>query len=219
MTSTISFPLYTTTLVVAWLTNAIPTLSGDQCHRRPASYTRTLESIVLTILQGDFMNQDIITLTNSKIVTTNTIVGWNVELSDTQLSTTPTFKITSSVLPPTFTMTDDWNPKSESGVRHLSVTRTITPTPYPYSQTAPNPNFSFVTFKRGPSPPQCKVGCGRQCLMFCPKPCLIGCGPGGGSDFPDPVDPDPPNNPNQNKEDLSSGAPLERLLHVAFNAL
>lgn len=144
------------------------------------------------------------TSANFGVVTTTVIEVWNVELTGTQLSTSPTFQVTSSVLPPPFTITDDPNPESQAGVSHPPVTRIITPPPYPYSQTAPDPHFPSVTFKHGPPLAQCKIGCGTHCLIFCSHPCLIGCGPGGGSDFPDPINPNPPNNPNKANEQSSS---------------
>lgn len=132
-------------------------------------------------------------------VTTTAIDVWNIQLTGSNQRPSQTIEVTSSVRPPTFTITDDPNPKSEQGVTHPPVTRTITPPPFPFSQTVRDPKLPTLGFKSGPPGAPCTSGCGSPCLVFCDKPCLIGCGPGGGSDFPDPIDPNPPKNPNNNE--------------------
>ncbi|KAI9661784.1 MAG: hypothetical protein M1821_009023 [Bathelium mastoideum] len=129
-----------------------------------------------------------------------------------EINCDPPFRPTSSILPPPFTITDNQNPLSQSGVTQPIVIRTITPPPYPYSepvntQTASTSSSSsetlavlpWVTFKPGPPGPICKSGCGKRCLIFCHHPCLLDCDDGG-NDFGDPEDPNPPKRPTPTEE-------------------
>ncbi|KAL8672053.1 MAG: hypothetical protein Q9168_003480 [Polycauliona sp. 1 TL-2023] len=176
--TTITFPPYTTTLGVAWLTTAVTTAPGGAVST-VSTYTRTLQKTVLTIPP----------------LTTTAIEVWNVRITGSDRPSSLSLDITSSVAPPPFQITDDPNPENKPGVKHPPVVRMITPPPFPYIQTLRDPRFPVVKFKPGPPPPvPCISNCGRPCILFCKKPCLIGCGPG--TDFPGPNDPDPPPNPN-----------------------
>lgn len=173
--TTISFPLLTTSLEVAWLTSQVTTLANGDVSTS-TGYDRITETTTLTIPP----------------VTTSLINLWNVNITGTQTDTSSVFYITSSVLPPPFTITDDQNPRSQSGVTHPPATRTITPPPYPYSTTFPGSNdHPPLTWKPGPPSPRCLVGCGHKCRIFCHFPCFLSC-PDGGNDFLDPNDPNPP---------------------------
>ncbi|KAK2735703.1 hypothetical protein FQN57_001152 [Myotisia sp. PD_48] len=91
---------------------------------------------------------------------------------------------------------DEDNPtETQRDPRHtrLARTRTITPPPSPYSSDIEHrdPRFPTVSFSSGPTKPACTAGCGNKCRLFCDTPCLINCR-GGGLDFNDPNDPDPP---------------------------
>lgn len=180
-TTTITFPPYVTSLDVAWSTST--------------GWTHIIQTTTLTIPP----------------VTITEIPAWEYTVTDTNTDSTvtKTFYVTSSILPPPFTITNDPNPLSESGVTHPPVTRTITPPPYPYSFTQPSSQpttttssstgvvaaiFPIVTYKPGTPGPICKSGCGSPCLIFCSGPCLLNCGDGG-NDFVDPKDPDPPKRP------------------------
>lgn len=111
-------------------------------------------------------------------------------------SSATTFAITSSILPPPLTITDDPAPTTVSGVKPRHQTRTITPPPYPYSTTSPGPhNHPLVTHSSGTPRHPCKSGCGHKCRIFCDFPCLLNC-PNPPSGFDDPNDPDPPPGPN-----------------------
>ncbi|KAI0448314.1 hypothetical protein F5B21DRAFT_510293 [Xylaria acuta] len=182
-TTTISFPPYTTSLDVAW------------------SESGTWTSIVQTT-----------TLTIPPVVTTE-IEVWAYTISDTRTATSlySTHYITPSIRPPKFTIINDPNPLSKSGVSHPPVARTITPPPYPYTFTPPGgqgtrttssssstnvlPSFPIVTWKPGRPGPVCKSNCGRPCRLFCNSPCLLDC-KDGGADFPDPANTKTPGRPS-----------------------
>lgn len=176
--TTITFPLLTTSLEVAWLTSQVTTLANGDVSTS-TGYDRITETTTLTIPP----------------VTTSLIDLWNVDITGTATDTSSVFYITSSIRPPPFTITDDRNPRSQSGVTHPPATRTITPPPFPYSTTSPGPNdHPPVTWKPGPPGPGCLALCGHKCLVFCSTPCLLFCS-GGGNDFFDPIDPNPRDSP------------------------
>jgi len=124
------------------LTTAVTTLEGGSVSTT-TSYTSTLESTVLTVPPGETRIQSLMTSANFGVVTTTVIEVWNVELTGTQISTSPTFQVTSSVLPPPFTTTDDPNPESQAGVSPTHVTRIITPPPYPIYSDGARPTLSI----------------------------------------------------------------------------
>ncbi|MCJ1283616.1 hypothetical protein MMC26_002947 [Xylographa opegraphella] len=138
--TTISFPLYTTSLDVAWSAST--------------GWTSIVETTVITIPP----------------VTTTAIDVWEITVSDTNSATAvvSSFWVTSSVLPPPFKITDNPNPLSSPGVSHPPVTRTITPPPFPYTFTTPETHATstsheaavlpIVTYKPGPPGPICKSG-------------------------------------------------------------
>lgn len=66
-------------------------------------------------------------------VTTDRINVWNVNITSGVGSSV--IQVTRSILPPPFTITDDRNPRSQSGVTNPVVTRTITPPPFPYPKS------------------------------------------------------------------------------------
>ncbi|KAL8664294.1 MAG: hypothetical protein Q9168_007929, partial [Polycauliona sp. 1 TL-2023] len=78
-------------------------------------------------------------------VTTDQIDYWNVNVTDGVKQSLIT--ATKSILPPPFTITDNPNPKSEQGVTHPPVVRTITPPPWPYyiPQASTNPGNNNPT--------------------------------------------------------------------------
>ncbi|KAI9148439.1 hypothetical protein HJFPF1_12271 [Paramyrothecium foliicola] len=116
--------------------------------------------------------------------------------------------LTWSIRPPPFTITNDRNPENKTGVTHPVVTRTIHPPPWPYEfktpTTSPSPtthgSSTLHSSIHGTKPtersgPRCKRNCGTKCKIFCSAPCFpLFCPPdgGGGSDFNDPGDPNPP---------------------------
>ncbi|KAI0118066.1 glycosyl hydrolases family 18-domain-containing protein [Hypoxylon sp. NC0597] len=182
---TIDFPLFPTSLDVAWSAST--------------GWTHIIQTTTLTIPQ--------------LVVTEIPVWEYTVTDTNTATSASKTFYVTSSILPPPFKITNDPNPLSEPGVTHSPVTRTITPPPFPYSFVNPSSStatattssssggfagaiFPVVTYKPGKPGPICKSGCGKPCLMFCSAPCLINCADGG-NDFVDPEDPDPPSRPTQ----------------------
>ncbi|KAI0552393.1 hypothetical protein F4679DRAFT_535452 [Xylaria curta] len=184
--STVTFPLYTTSLDVAWSAST--------------GWTSIIQTTTLTI---------------PHYVITE-IPVWEYTVTDTVTATTiiSTFYVTESIRPPPFTITDDPNPLRQSGVTHPPVTRTITPPPYPYSFTSPASRptttttttgttgivpFPIVTYKPGKPGPICKSHCGTPCFIFCDTPCLLDCSDGG-NDFPDPVNPKPPPRPKPTEE-------------------
>ncbi|KAK2074979.1 hypothetical protein P8C59_009144 [Phyllachora maydis] len=175
--STVTFPLYTTSLDVAWSTST--------------GWTRIRQTTTLTI--------------PPLVVTEIPVWAYTVTDTDTATVILKTFYITESIRPPPFTITDDANPLKQSGVTHPPVTRTITPPPSPYSFTRTSSStvvaglFPVVTYKPGKPGPICKSGCGTPCLLFCHEPCLLDC-TDGGNDFPDPEDPDPPKRPTPTEE-------------------
>ena len=177
-TTTITLPLLTTSLEVAWQTSEVTTLQNGEISTS-TGYEQVTEFTTLTIPP----------------VTTNQINLWNVNITSGGLSSSLIY-ITSSILPPPFTISDDQNPQSQQGVTHLSVTRTITPLPYPYATTSPGPqDHPPLTHVSGHSRHPCKIGCGHKCRgFFCHVPCLLDCiSPPPG--FHDPVDPDDSNPP------------------------
>lgn len=149
---------------------------------------------------------------------------WEYTVTDTNLASTVIsyFYVTSSILPPSFTITDNPNPETSPDVDNPPVTRIITPPPYPYTFTTPESNkasrttttnaaaavFPIVTYKPGKAGPICKSGCGKPCLLFCSHPCLLDC-TDGGDDFPDPINPNPPKRPTPPVQDdpLPTGKP------------
>ncbi|THZ35414.1 pectin lyase-like protein [Aureobasidium pullulans] len=209
-TTTITFPLYTTSLNVAWTTTVTYT---DTSGRKTSSktVTRTVQTTTLTI----------------PAVTTTAIPYWEVPFPN------PTAKdpnntviyVTESIQPSPFVITDDPNPERKSGVTHPLNTRTITPPPYPYSFTTPNQEATptnrpssttissssggavvthrtsshtptLVTIHTGRPSPTCRslFGCGTRCKLFCHGPCLLNCTPHN-TDWPDSNDPEPPTPP------------------------
>ena len=124
-----------------------------------------------------------------------------------------TISVTESLVPSPFTITDNPNPLSQSGVSHPPVHRTITPPPYPYTPTpstkilgsptstkSSSPFPTTVVVSSGSPKPTCVIGCGAWCDpldLFCHPGCLTfgrcggyggGGGSGGGGD-PDTCDP------------------------------
>lgn len=189
--ATITFPLLTTSLEVAWLTSQVTTLANGHVSTS-TGYNRITKTTTLTIPP----------------VTTSLIDLWNVNVTVTETDTSSVFYITSSVLPPPFTITDDRNPLSQSGVTNPPVTRTITPPPYPYSTTSPGSNdHPPLTWKPGPPGPECLTGCGHKCLLFCSHPCLLLCSEQG-NDFNDPIDPDSPGPPTKPTGSVTSATSL-----------
>lgn len=192
--TTITFPPYVTSLDIAWSVST--------------GWTSIIKKTTLTIPP----------------VTTTVINVWEYTVTDTKsaLTVTSSFYVTSSVLPPTFIITDKSNPELVTGVENPLVTRTITPPPYPYTFTTPENNkanptttntaaavFPIVTFKPGKPGPICKSGCGMPCLIFCSHPCLLDC-TDGGNDFPDPKNPKPPARATPLENDpLPTGKPGE----------
>ncbi|KAL8681974.1 MAG: hypothetical protein Q9224_006813 [Gallowayella concinna] len=173
---TINFPLYTTSLEVAWKSKSLITLPGGQVSTVTV-YERETVKTTLTIPP----------------MTTDQVDVWNVII--TAGVTQSVITVTRSILPPPFTITDDPNPRSEQGVTHPPVHRTITPPPWPYVPPKPTsskpgdiPHVSHTS--KAPPGPTCKSGCGSKCKYFCVGPCLLNCvDPPGG--FWDPIDPNP----------------------------
>lgn len=188
--TTVNFPPYITSLEVAW-TTTLATVVDDT--------TVTTTTIARTVMTT--------TLTIPPITTTE-IEFWNTAIHNS--SNVTAIYLTTSILPPPFTITDDPNPKSEQGVTHPPVTRTITPPPFPYSFSTPTPDppdpgqtgtttphvpVTISIETEGPPGPSCTADCGHSCVVFCDHPCLQ-CPPdgssGGDSDSFDPNDPNPP---------------------------
>ena len=185
--TTITFPLLTTSLEVAWKTTKTTTLSNGDVTTS-VGYDSTIEKTTLTIPP----------------VTTNEIDLWNVNITAGALSSV--VYITSSIAPPPFTITDDRNPKSTPGVTHPVVHRTITPPVYPYT-TSPSHDHPPLTHISGAPKHPCRIGCGHKCRgPFCHLPCLLNCSPHPPG-FHDPIDPRPgngipiPNDPNDPEDD------------------
>ncbi|CAJ2505830.1 Uu.00g132240.m01.CDS01 [Anthostomella pinea] len=191
--TTFKFPSYATSLEVAW-TTTLTTKGTDQSTTTITTIARTVVTTTLTIPP----------------VTTTDINFWNTVIPNSTDVTA--IWLTTSVLSPPFTITDDPDPLSQ-GVTHPPVTRTITPPPWPYSfstptsSSSPPPDETGTTTSHvpvaisvvtdGPPGPSCTANCGYSCIVFCNKPCLF-CPPGppGGpssdSGFIDPDDPNPP---------------------------
>lgn len=124
---------------------------------------------------------------------------WNFNVSDPH-ATTGTIDVTSSIILPPVTITDNPNPQTTSPPpsSHVLGTRTITPPPEPHSSTTQGP-FPTIHWTVGPPGPICSVGCGALCAIFCTGTCGLECagiGAGGKDPFADPTDPDPPEDPD-----------------------
>ena len=109
----------------------------------------------------------------------------------------PTYQLTTSLIPPPLIITNDPNPESKSGVSHPPVTRTITPPPYPHTTSPTETELPKIDIDIGPPGPLCTKDCGSKCNipLFCNKPCGLLCpgkGGGGGTGFEDPKDPNKP---------------------------
>lgn len=130
-----------------------------------------------------------------RTVITTAIKVWNIRLTGSTRPSCLAIDLTSSVSPPPFKITDDPNPENKPSFKHPPVTRMIPPPPIPYIQTLRNPRLPVLTFRPGLPPAPCIINCGRPCLLFYNKPCLSGCSPG--TAFPNPIDPNPPLNPNK----------------------
>lgn len=168
--TTISFPLLTTSLEVAWIESGTLKLSTQ-------TKTLTIPPVV-----------------------TDRIEFWGYPVYGSggdELETA--FRVTSSIRPPPFTITNDLSRSSSGQVFGPPVTRTITPPPFPYTgpidttiptsspsgteSTSPTSKASstapavlippLVTFKAGPPGPACTKGCGKSCLLFCDRLCLF----------------------------------------------
>ena len=181
--TTIIFPLLTTSLEVAWPTSQVTTLKNGDVSTS-TGYDRITETTTLTIPP----------------ITTDRIDLWTVNISCGVSSSL--ISITSSILPPPFTITDDRNPWSQQGVTHPLRTLTVTPPPYPYSTTSPGPQqHPPIAHRSGTPGKYCKIGCGHKCSgLFCHRPCLFDCIPGPGLGFFDPDDPDPEGPPSPDPE-------------------
>ncbi|KAL9585488.1 MAG: hypothetical protein Q9212_001494 [Teloschistes hypoglaucus] len=187
--TTISFPLLTTSLEVAHKTSKVVTVNGKTSTS--TGYDRVTQTTVLTIPP----------------ITTTEIEFWNVNITDGSHSA---LKLTESILPPPFVITNDQAP----GITDKAGTRTITPPPFPYDSATPTlsnfPSVLSFTAKGGDDHgkgtkggPPCKTHCGNKCghqggllgllvkSIFCNKPCLLNCFKLPHPDFIDPFDPDP----------------------------
>lgn len=180
-TSTVVFPLYTTSLEVA-STGADGTL------------TRSTQTTTLTIPP----------------VIISQVPAWEYTVTDTDSATSvsKTFYPTSSILPPPFTITDEPNPTVTRTITPPPFPYSfVAPSEEPTGTSSPTSSttaiaggpFPIVTYRPGPPGPICKSGCGWPCLIFCDTPCLLNC-PDGGDDFSDPSDPDPPPRPTPSPE-------------------
>lgn len=123
--TTVTFHPYSTSLEVAW-TTTLTTTDSDQSTTTITTIARTIVTTTLTIPP----------------VTTTEINFWNTAIPNSTNVTA--IWLTTSILPPPFTITDNPDPLSQ-GVTHPPVTRTITPPPWPYS-------FSTPTSSSGPPP-------------------------------------------------------------------
>jgi glucan 1,3-beta-glucosidase len=159
-TTTITFPLYVTSLEVGWSTSTVITSCGTPVTS--TYYTAVTENTILKIPP----------------LTTTLIPVWNVIINSSV--TSEIIYPTSSIHPPPFIITDDPNPQNISGVSHSPVTRTITAPPFPYTQTSRDPHFPSLTHTRGPPSPPCRRGCGGKSGRFGHIPCLLNCGGGTG---------------------------------------
>lgn len=218
-TTTITFPLYTTSLEVGWTTTTAYVTSDVTTSIKGSSTVDVTITSTITISYYTAITETT-TLTIPPIIGT-TIPVWNVPINSTVTNTT--IYPFSSILPPTFVITDNPNPLNSSGVTHPANTRTIIPPPFPYSSSkgTRDPHFPSITFIHGPPKPTCLAGCGHQCLLFCSVPCLLDCGDSGGNgqcpilegndapdqliislhtDFPDSNDPDKPKDPESSSE-------------------
>lgn len=169
-TTTIIFPLFTTSLEVAWSTTEITTLTNGQISTW-SGYHRITETTTLTIPP----------------ITTDRIDLWNVNVTS---GSSALISITPSILPPPFTITDNPNPLNQPSITHPLQIRTITPPPFPYSTIAPGHEGDHpLTHVSGPPKPHCLLGCGHKCTgLFCHLLYLLDCdaSPPG---FLDPDDP------------------------------
>ncbi|KAL1966730.1 hypothetical protein VTN77DRAFT_3927 [Rasamsonia byssochlamydoides] len=117
-------------------------------------------------------------------VTTATISVWNVEWTDTSDSI---IYLTSSIVPPPFTLTEP--PYTESSTTLPGTTYTFAPGPYPSISTSTGPppgpppgyTVSSIAVTSGAPSPTCtsgEIGCGGLCLLGCEPeiPCIGICG-------------------------------------------
>jgi chitinase len=107
--TTITFLPYSTSLEIAW-TTTLTTQGSDQS-------TTTITTIARTVVTTILMPPP---------VTTTEINFWNTAIEDSANITA--IWVTTSILPPPFTIMDDPDPLSQ-GITHLPVARTITPPP------------------------------------------------------------------------------------------
>jgi hypothetical protein len=166
--TTISFPLWTTSIEVGWTT--VSTLSTSNAVITTTFYTSIEVNTTLTIPP----------------ITTTLIPIWNTIIQDNV--TSAIIYPTSSILPPPIVIIDNPNPLKQSGVTHPPQSRTIYPPPFPYltSSTTHDSHLPTLTYKSSTPKPTCKSGCGSLCHFWC-HPCnpllpsfLGGCT---GSDF------------------------------------
>ena len=140
-------------------------------------------------------------------VTTDRIDYWNVIITEGVQQSLIT--LTNSISPYPFTITDNSNPKSEQGVIHPPVVRTITPPPWPYvvptpikpgdgpTSTQPTDIGNIINTvpvshtSKAPPGPTCRAGCGSKCKYFCSFPCLLNCPDKNIGGFWSPIDPTP----------------------------
>lgn len=190
-TTTITFPLFTTSLEVAWPTSQVTTLKNGDVSTS-SGYDRITETTTLTIPP----------------ITTDQIELWNVNVTSGVSSSL--IYITSSILPPPFTITDDRNPWTQKGVTHPPQTRTVTPPPFPYTTIPPGPGprqHPPLTHKYGIPKLHCMFGCGHKCFgLFCHIPCLLDCVPAPPG-FNDPDDPSPNPGPGPEPKPQSEPSP------------
>ncbi|EEP77206.1 predicted protein [Uncinocarpus reesii 1704] len=190
--TTISFPPYSTSLEVAWPTTITITLPGGAVSTS-TGLGRTILNTTLTIPP----------------VTTTVIEVWNWILTDIEVTST-SHKITSSILPPPFVITDNQTVitvtrpvESTSGTTSTTdvvppvtvitrpvTTRTITPPPFPWWSVNPVESpLPTLTYTQGPPSPLCEGDdCGKKCKKFCKEPCRYDCKDG--DDFLDQNDRD-----------------------------
>jgi hypothetical protein len=171
--TTITFPLYTTTLEVGWFDTKTYTTSGTK--KVVTEYRKATETTVIRVPP----------------ITTTRIEIWNVIIEEGESS--KTFYPKSSVSIPPITIIH--TPSSNLATTTLPPrTRTITPPPWPWPKTESlkdedddedddnhqdNDENSIkkivLVHKNGPNGPLCKSGCGSTCRFFCNHPCLLFC--------------------------------------------
>ncbi|KEQ78247.1 pectin lyase-like protein, partial [Aureobasidium namibiae CBS 147.97] len=165
--TTISFPLYTTSIKQTY----VQTRTSDIFGTTTTIIRHSIDTIPTTITIPP--------------VTTDKINVWRQTFTSGEVDP-KVIEQTSSIDLPLITMTvyvtEIVYPGGQTSTTLAPITSTVTLPPYPWSQTTKDPvlNTRPTSWYKGDAFPTCTSGCGQKCKLFCSGPCLF-CLPHGGS--------------------------------------